>query len=746
MVLKGGEAVLKSIRFLKIEAADFEAYEGCATVQELSNWCQAQGFHLISKVAFAEHPTGGTYFDLFFERVFDNEALLRAADELQALAGAFDSLGMSEIGASIANAASALDARVPEPPGWWSGPFNGQEGRKALVLTALQRLQPRSILETGTFRGTTTRFFAENFSGPVYTCEIDKRWYLTAQRSFLGFPSIEIDLDDSRAFLLRKLANVEGPVLIYLDAHWSSDLPLAREIEIIISSSIDAVVFIDDFAVPGDRGYSFDDYGPGKRLTIELLNTVDPKGAALFFPTLSSANETGAKRGCAVIATGSGIHVLDHIDALKREPWPVTWPEAARPVPVGSNDMVYPPVASIHRLIGSTGMRDPLNYNVGVAAKPRMHPVHLRALLQSMYSSSSWRYTRPLRALAGLLGRPPATEIDIARLDEAGLLRLVEDMRRSTSWRLMAPLRLAKRLKVRLTRGPLALEQNDPSRTIVMGTDRSISRDDWTAIAAALDVKAIEHQPDTPAEGFIHSGIYDITAIASLYKGGRFIESFLRNITQQSWFHRSELIIIDADSPDGEADVILKYQQKYPNIVYVRTQDKIGIYEAWNMAVGMARGTYLTNTNVDDLRRADSFEIQAKALANNSSIDVVYQDFYYSFDDTLTFDQVAKVGIKSELPGISPHNLFAFNSPHNAPMWRKALHDRMGLFDATMISAGDHEFWLRCICNRVRFMKTEPAHVVYFQNPNGISTRPDTAAILEAKIIKQRYAPLLEKL
>ena len=79
-------------------------------------------------------------------------------------------------------------------------------------------------------------------------------------------------------------------------------------------------------------------------------------------------------------------------------------------------------------------------------------------------------------------------------------------------------------------------------------------------------------------------------------------------------------------------------------------------------------------------------------------------------------------------------------------MWRRDLHDRVGLFDATMTSASDHEFWLRCACNNVHFMKTEPAHVVYFQNPEGISTRPDSAGIREGKAIRQRYAPLIKQL
>jgi hypothetical protein len=239
---------------------------------------------------------------------------------------------------------------------------------------------------------------------------------------------------------------------------------------------------------------------------------------------------------------------------------------------------------------------------------------------------------------------------------------------------------------------------------------------------------------------FTHSGHYAVSAIASLYRGGRFIEGFLENIASQTIFDRSELIIIDADSPEREGEIIAKYQERYPNIVYKRLDRRIGVYEAWNLGVQMARGKCLTNTNVDDLRRQDSFELQERALEHNPSADVVYQDFFYSFDPTLSFDEIARFGFKSELPIVTGHNLLFYNSPHNAPMWRSKLHDEVGLFDASLKSAGDWEFWMRCFCQGKRFTKINTPHVAYFQNPEGISTNPSTRGIAEGREIQRRHA------
>ena len=86
-----------------------------------------------------------------------------------------------------------------------------------------------------------------------------------------------------------------------------------------------------------------------------------------------------------------------------------------------------------------------------------------------------------------------------------------------------------------------------------------------------------------------------------------------------------------------------------PNIVYERINFRIGIYEAWNRGVELARGRYLTNTNLDDQRRTDSLALQAEMLDRYPGVDVVYQDFFYSFDADLDFDDVARFGYQSQI-------------------------------------------------------------------------------------------------
>lgn len=275
----------------------------------------------------------------------------------------------------------------------------------------------------------------------------------------------------------------------------------------------------------------------------------------------------------------------------------------------------------------------------------------------------------------------------------------------------------------------------------VMGTDQRVTQDDWQARLLAVGPGPHPPPPTAARLELQPAARRRVSAITSLYGGGAHIERFMANIVGQSCFRdHAELVIVDACSPDGERAVIERYRREWPeNIQYLRTSSRIGIYEAWNLAVQMARGDYLTSANVDDLRRADSLERQAAVLDHLPFVDVVYQDFFYTMDPALSFEHIAAMGYKAELPLVTPHGLMQLNPPHNAPMWRRRLHDELGVFDTAFVSAGDYDFWMRCALAGKTFYKLNDPHLAYYQNPQGLSTRRDTHGHEETRAIHRRY-------
>jgi hypothetical protein len=185
--------------------------------------------------------------------------------------------------------------------------MNGQARRREMVQAVAAALPVSAIVETGTFRGQTTAFFA-TLGVPVWTTEISRRFYLYARRRLSHDSRVELSLQDSRAFLRDLARRADVPherVLFYLDAHWEVDLPLREELEIIASVWHESVVLIDDFFVPDDPGYSFDDYGNDRALTLEYLGEA-ALPFVVYWPSAGSEAETGACRGSAVLATRDG--------------------------------------------------------------------------------------------------------------------------------------------------------------------------------------------------------------------------------------------------------------------------------------------------------------------------------------------------------------------------------------------------------------------------------------------------------
>ena len=218
-----------------------------------------------------------------------------------------------------------------------------------------------------------------------------------------------------------------------------------------------------------------------------------------------------------------------------------------------------------------------------------------------------------------------------------------------------------------------------------------------------------------------------ISIITSVYNGDEFIRDFLKDITRQTIFEeKCELILINANSPGNEEEVINEYLKKYPNnIVYKKLDKDPGIYGVWNMGVEMATGEFLTNANLDDRKAPDALEKCAKELYDAKNVDLVYADMYITRNSNETWENNSSENMKYDFDQFSLENLLRNNMPHAAPMWRKSLHKKYGYFNPKYKSAGDWEMWLRAAFKGSVYKKVNNVLGLYYFNPAGISTNPE---------------------
>lgn len=202
----------------------------------------------------------------------------------------------------------------------FSGPFNGQKFRQQIFNDLWKTFHFTGIVETGTFRGVTTDFMAQNSDTRIFSVESEPRFFHYAKLRLRGHKGVRITNSDSRVFLENLITDDSVPksqCFFYLDAHWNTDLPLFEEVKLIGDNWHDTVIMIDDFEVPDDADYKFDDYGDGKKLGLDYLGGEVLSKWSVYFPSGRGADDTGIKRGCVVLASPALRGQVDKIRSLR---------------------------------------------------------------------------------------------------------------------------------------------------------------------------------------------------------------------------------------------------------------------------------------------------------------------------------------------------------------------------------------------------------------------------------------------
>jgi glycosyltransferase involved in cell wall biosynthesis len=228
-----------------------------------------------------------------------------------------------------------------------------------------------------------------------------------------------------------------------------------------------------------------------------------------------------------------------------------------------------------------------------------------------------------------------------------------------------------------------------------------------------------------------------ISAIVSTYNSERFMRGCLEDLAQQTIGERTEVVVIDSASPQREGEIVREFQERMPNLRYIRTDEREDMYAAWNRGILAARGKYLTSANTDDRHRRDAFEILTSALERDPSAALAYADVLVSTHENDTFETVNPYAYY-RWPKFDRQRLFRVGYCGPQPVWRRSLHDTYGLFDTSFVSAGDYEWWLR-IGRGERFVHVPEILGIYYANPNSVEHRNAAINWRESELARERH-------
>jgi hypothetical protein len=119
----------------------------------------------------------------------------------------------------------------------------------------------RHYIETGTYLGNGIRDVLNSYEN-IHSIELADKWYQHNVEQFRNNTNVKMYLGDSKKILPELLKNINEPVTLYLDAHYSGgttafgdeEVPLLFELEILKNRNYDDIIIIDDCRLLGKTG------------------------------------------------------------------------------------------------------------------------------------------------------------------------------------------------------------------------------------------------------------------------------------------------------------------------------------------------------------------------------------------------------------------------------------------------------------------------------------------------------------
>jgi GT2 family glycosyltransferase/thioredoxin-like negative regulator of GroEL len=231
-----------------------------------------------------------------------------------------------------------------------------------------------------------------------------------------------------------------------------------------------------------------------------------------------------------------------------------------------------------------------------------------------------------------------------------------------------------------------------------------------------------------------------LSAIVFVYGAERFMRGLLEDLCAQTIAPRMEILVADTGSPTNEGAIVREFMAKYPNIAYLRTEERESTCAAANRCIAAARGRYLTLACADDRHRRDALERLVAALEADPGAILAHADVAVTDTENETFDSAHVVG-HFRWPDFDARRLFQVCTVGPQPVYRRELHERYGGYDPAFVTAGDYEMWLRAVARGERFVHVPEVLGLYLRSPSSNEHANQALSIAESEKARIMHWP-----
>lgn len=122
-----------------------------------------------------------------------------------------------------------------------------------------------------------------------------------------------------------------------------------------------------------------------------------------------------------------------------------------------------------------------------------------------------------------------------------------------------------------------------------------------------------------------------ISVIIPVYNTEKFLTKCIDSVLRQT-YPNIEIVIVNDASPDGSEKIILDYQKKNSNIVYLKHEKNKGLFVARLTGIKACSGDYVAFLDSDDSISSDYYRKMLRTLESKNA-DICLADFVWEYED-----------------------------------------------------------------------------------------------------------------
>ena len=207
----------------------------------------------------------------------------------------------------------------------------------------------------------------------------------------------------------------------------------------------------------------------------------------------------------------------------------------------------------------------------------------------------------------------------------------------------------------------------------------------------------------------IENGLPQVSVIVPTYNYSTVIGQTLDSLLAQT-YRDWECWVIDDGSTDNTREVVKRYCESDLRIRYC-VQTNAGPTAARNNGIRRSTGKYIQFLDADDLLEPRKIELHVRYLDDYPEVDIVYGSARYFRSSDLSERRYSMQEKDEpwmpEISGSGPEFLKTLILRNimvlSAPLIRRKVINKAGVFDSSLPILGDWDYWIRCAAVGMRF-------------------------------------------